>query len=242
MIDINCDMGELNELMDDGTYESLMDHVTSINVACGGHAGDDVMMNTMVELAKAKKVNLGAHPSYPDKENFGRYEIDISISDLKDSISTQIINLIDIANKNGSELSHVKPHGALYNKAAEDKGLAMLIGEVVKSIDPLLPIMCLAGSQMITVLESIGLKAMPESFADRTYEPDGTLRKRSYSNALISNPQIASKQAFNIYYKKRIIAHEGSEFSIDSETICIHSDTENALKIAKAVKHKLIRS
>ena len=242
MIDINCDMGELNELMDDGTYESLMDHVTSINVACGGHAGDDVMMNTMVELAKGKKVNIGAHPSYPDKENFGRYEIDISISDLKDSISTQIINLIDIANKNGSELSHVKPHGALYNKAAEDKGLAMLIGEVVKSIDPLLPIMCLAGSQMITVLESIGLKAMPESFADRTYEPDRTLRKRSYSNALISNPQIASKQAFNIYYKKRIIAHEGSEFSIDSETICIHSDTENALKIAKAVKHKLIRS
>ena len=242
MIDINCDMGELNELMNDGTYESLMDHVTSINVACGGHAGDDVMMNTMVELAKAKKVNLGAHPSYPDKENFGRYEIDISISDLKDSISTQIINLIDIANKNGSELSHVKPHGALYNKAAEDKGLAMLIGEVVKSIDPLLPIMCLAGSQMITVLESIGLKAMPESFADRTYEPDGTLRKRPHSNALISNPQIASKQAFNIYYKKRIIAHEGSEFSIDSETICIHSDTENALKIAKAVKQKLIRS
>lgn len=242
MIDINCDMGELNELMDDGTYESLMDHVTSINVACGGHAGDDVMMNTMVKLAKDKKVNIGAHPSYPDKENFGRYEIDISISDLKDSISTQIINLIDIANKNGSELSHVKPHGALYNKAAEDKGLAMLIGEVVKSIDPLLPIMCLAGSQMITVLESIGLKAMPESFADRTYEPDGTLRKRSYSNALINNPQIASKQAFNIYYKKRIIAHEGSEFSIDSETICIHSDTENALKIAKAVKQKLIRS
>ena len=242
MIDINCDMGELNELMDDGTYESLMDHVTSINVACGGHAGDDVMMNTMVELAKGKKVNIGAHPSYPDKENFGRYEIDISTSDLKDSISTQIINLIDIANKNGSELSHVKPHGALYNKAAEDKGLAMLIGEVVKSIDPLLPIMCLAGSQMITVLESIGLKAMPESFADRTYEPDGTLRKRSYSNALINSSQIASKQAFNIYYKKRIIAHEGSEFSIDSETICIHSDTENALKIAKAVKQKLIRS
>ena len=242
MIDINCDMGELNELMDDGTYESLMDHVTSINVACGGHAGDDVMMNTMVELAKGKKVNIGAHPSYPDKENFGRYEIDISISDLKDSISTQIINLIDIANKNGSELSHVKPHGALYNKAAEDKGLAMLIGEVVKSIDPLLPIMCLAGSKMITVLESIGLKAMPESFADRTYEPDGTLRKRSYSNALIKNPQIASKQAYNIYYKKRIIAHEGSEFSIDSKTICIHSDTENALKIAKAVKQKLIRS
>ena len=87
-------------------------------------------------------------------------------------------------------MSHVKPHGALYNKAAEDKGLAMLIGEVVKSIDPLLPIMCLAGSQMITVLESFGLKAMPESFADRTYEPDGTLRKRSYSNALINNPRL----------------------------------------------------
>ena len=242
MIDINCDMGELNELMDDGTYESLMDHVTSINVACGGHAGDDAMMNTMVKLAKDKKINIGAHPSYPDKENFGRYEIDISISDLKDSISTQIINLIDIANKNGSELSHVKPHGALYNKAAEDKGLAMLIGEVVKSIDPLLPIMCLAGSQMITVLESIGLKPMPESFADRTYEPDGTLRKRSYSNALINNAQIASKQAYNLCYNKRIIAHEGSEFSIDSKTICIHSDTKNALKIAKAVKQKLIRS
>ena len=242
MIDINCDMGELNELMDDGTYESLMDHVTSINVACGGHAGDDAMMNTMVKLAKDKKINVGAHPSYPDKENFGRYEIDISISSLKDSISTQIINLMDITNKNGSELSHVKPHGALYNKAAEDEGLAMLIGEVVKSINPLLPIMCLAGSQMITVLESIGLKTMPESFADRTYEPDGTLRKRSYSNALINNAQIASNQAYNICYNKRIIAHEGSEFSIDSKTICIHSDTKNALKIAKAVKQKLIRS
>ena len=128
MIDINCDMGELNELMDDGTYEALMDHVTSINVACGGHAGDDVMMNTMVELAIGKKVNIGAHPSYPDKENFGRNEIDISISALKDSISAQIINLMDITNKHGSELSHVKPHGALYNKAAEDKGLAMLVG------------------------------------------------------------------------------------------------------------------
>ena len=235
-------MGEINELMDDGTYESLMDHVTSINVACGGHAGDELMMETMVGIAKEKKVNIGAHPSYPDKENFGRFEIDISPSALQDSISTQIINLMDIAKKNGSELSHVKPHGALYNKAAKDKKLAMLIGEVVKSIDPLLPIMCLAGSQMITILESIGLKVMPESFADRAYEPDGSLRKRSYSNALINNPQIASKQAYNIYYNKRIIAHEGSEFSIDSETICIHSDTANALKIAKAVKQKLIRS
>ena len=157
MIDINCDMGELNELIDDGTYESLMDHVTSINVACGGHAGDNVMMNTMVELAKDKKVNIGAHPSYPDKENFGRNEIDISISALKDSISTQIINLMDITNKHGSELSHVKPHGALYNNAADDKGLALGMGEVVTSIDPLRPIMCLAGSKMITVLESIGL-------------------------------------------------------------------------------------
>ena len=242
MIDINCDMGEINDLMDDGTYESLMDHVSSINVACGGHAGDELMMKTLVGIAKEKKVNIGAHPSYPDKENFGRFEIDISPSALQDSISTQIINLMDIAKKNGSELSHVKPHGALYNKAAKDKKLAMLIGEVVKSIDPLLPIMCLAGSQMITILESIGLKVMPESFADRAYEPDGSLRKRSYSNALINNPQIASNQAYDIYYNKRIIAHEGSKFSVDSKTICIHSDTANALKIAKAVKQKLIRS
>ena len=242
MIDINCDMGEIDELLDDGTYEALMSYVTSINVACGAHAGDERMMRTMVKLAKKKNVKIGAHPSYPDRENFGRFDLDISDEKLTSSISDQIICLINIAAEQNCSISHVKPHGALYNSAARNEKLATLIGDVIKSIDPLLPIMCLAGSQMVKTLKSMGMKVLPESFADRTYEPDGSLRKRTYSDALIVDSQVSSLQAYNISNNNKIIAHDGSEISIESKTLCVHSDTPDALVIAKAIKKKLNRS
>ena len=242
MIDINCDIGEIDKLLDDGTYEALMSYMTSVNVACGAHAGDEKMMRAMVKLAKKKNVNIGAHPSYPDRENFGRFELDISDEDLTSSISGQIVALINVAAKQNCSISHVKPHGALYNIAARNEKLATLIGDVIKSIDPSLPIMCLAGSKMVATLKSMGMKVLPESFADRTYEPDGSLRKRTYSNALIKSAQISSLQAFNIYNNNKIVAHDGSEISLESNTICIHSDTPNALVIAKEIKKKLNRS
>ena len=242
MIDINCDMGEINTLLDNGTYEALMDHVSSINIACGGHAGDEKMIRTMVKTAKEKKVKIGAHPSYPDRKNFGRYEMDITDEDLSISILEQITRVIDIAAEQNYSISHIKPHGALYNKAARDERLATLIGEVITSIDPSLPVMCLAGSKMVSILKDMGLNVLRESFADRTYEADGSLRKRNLSNALIVNPQIATMQAYNILKNNKLVAHNGIEITIQSDTVCIHSDTPDALKIAIAVNNKLNRS
>ena len=242
MIDINCDMGEINTLLDNGTYEALMDHVTSINIACGGHAGDEKMIRAMVKTAKEKKVKIGAHPSYPDRKNFGRYEMDITNEELSISIHGQITRVIDIAAEYNFSISHMKPHGALYNKAANDESLATLIGEVIISINPSLPIMCLAGSKMVSILEGMGLNVLRESFADRTYEADGSLRKRTLSNALIVNPQIATLQAYNISKNNKLVAHNGTEITIQSDTVCIHSDTPDALKIAIAVNNKLNRS
>ena len=242
MIDINCDMGEINTLLDNGTYEALMDHVTSINIACGGHAGDEKMIRAMVKTAKEKKVKIGAHPSYPDRKNFGRYEMDISDEELSTSILEQITGVMDIAAEYNYSISHIKPHGALYNKAARDKSLATLIGKVILSINPSLPIMCLAGSRMVPILKDMGLNVLRESFADRTYEADGSLRKRTLSNALIVNPQVASIQAYNISKNNKLVAHNGTEITIQSDTLCIHSDTPDALKIAIAVNNKLNRS
>lgn len=242
MIDINCDMGEINTLLDNGTYEALMDHVTSINIACGGHAGDEKMIRAMVKTAKEKKVKIGAHPSYPDRKNFGRYEMDITNEELSTSILEQITRVMDIATEQNYSISHMKPHGALYNKAANDESLATLIGEVIKSINPSLPVMCLAVSKMVSILKDMGLNVLRESFADRTYESDGSLRKRTLSNALIVDPQIATLQAYNISKNNKLVAHDGTEITIQSETVCIHSDTPDALKIAIAVNNKLNRS
>ena len=239
MIDINCDMGEIEELLSNNTYSNLMDHIDSINIACGGHAGDKEMMHKVVKIAKNKNVKIGAHPSYPDRENFGRVELNIDSEELSYSIATQIKLLINIAENEGTSVVHVKPHGALYNKAAQDKKLAKLICDTVGTIDPKLPIMCLANSQMLSVIEKSEMKAISEAFADRTYENNGSLRKRGLAKAVITDEIIASKQAASLYFYNKVIAYDGSEVPIISETICIHSDTANALNIARAVKYAL---
>ncbi len=240
MIDINCDMGEVNELLKDKTYSKLMDYVTSINIACGGHAGDENIMRKMIQIAKTKKVKIGAHPSYPDKKNFGRYDMDINNEDLSHSITSQINDLIKIAETEQVSIDHIKPHGALYNSAAKNKDLAKIICNVVKTINPKMPIMCLAGSPMVSVIQNMGLKPISEAFADRTYEGDGSLRKRTLSKALIVDPIEAAKQAKCIFLQKKVVAYDGSEIKINSQTLCIHSDTPNALEIAKKIKHELL--
>ena len=240
MIDINCDMGEVNELLKDKTYSKLMDYVTSINIACGGHAGNENMMRKIIQIAKTKKVKIGAHPSYPDKKNFGRYDMDINNEELSDAITSQINDLIKIAETEQVSIDHIKPHGALYNSAAKNKDLAKIICNVVKTINPEMPIMCLAGSAMVSVIQNMGLKPISEAFADRTYEGDGSLRKRTLSKALIVNPIEAAQQAKYIFLQKKVVAYDGSDVPINSQTLCIHSDTPNALEIAKKIKHELL--
>ena len=238
MMDINSDMGEINRLLDDGTYEKLMNYVTSINLACGGHAGDETMMTAMVALAKEKGVNVGAHPSYPDKENFGRIDMDMDQNELLDSVRDQIQLLVDIGAENGVELTHVKPHGALYNRAVNDEGVAQTIGKAIMQVDPSLKVMGLAGSKMLTVFKALGLEPMGEGFADRSYESDGTLRNRKYDDALITDPDKAAFQAKNMV-EGTVISFEGKAIEMNAQTICIHSDTPNAVAIAEAVREEI---
>ncbi len=238
MMDINSDMGEINRLLDDGTYEKLMNYVTSINLACGGHAGDETMMAAMVALAKDKGVNVGAHPSYPDKENFGRIDIDMDQNELLDSVRDQIQLLVDIGAENGVELTHVKPHGALYNRAVNDEGVAQTIGKAIMQVNPSLKVMGLAGSKMLTVFKALGLEPVGEAFADRSYESDGTLRNRKYDDALITDPDKAAFQAKNMV-EGTVISFEGKAIEMNAQTICIHSDTPNAVAIAEAVREEI---
>ena len=238
-MDINSDMGELNHLLADGTYEKLMDHVTSINVACGGHAGDDEMMAAMVLMAKDKSVSIGAHPSFPDKENFGRKEMeDIDPNDLNDSIRDQIEKLVDIASEHEMELTHVKPHGALYNLAVNNEEISQTIAEAIIDVDSSYKAVGLAGSKMLTVFDALGLDTISEGYVDRTYEADGTLRSRKFDDALITDPQKAADQMKEML-NGNIIAVDGTSVPINISSVCVHSDTPNAVDIAQAVKSQI---
>ena len=239
IIDINSDMGELNHLLADGTYEKLMDHVTSINVACGGHAGDHEMMAAMVVMAKDKGIKIGAHPSYPDKENFGREEMeDIDPNELLDSIRDQIEKLVDISSEHEMELTHVKPHGALYNLAVNNEEISQTIAEAIIDVDSSYKAVGLAGSKMLTVFDALGLDTISEGYVDRVYEADGTLRSRKFEDALITDPQRAAEQMKEML-NGNIIAVDGSSIPINITSVCIHSDTPNAVDIAQAVKAQI---
>ena len=232
-------MGELNHLLADGTYEKLMDHVSSINVACGGHAGDDEMMAAMVVMAKDKGIKIGAHPSYPDKENFGREEMeDIDPNELLDSIRDQIEKLVDISSEHEMELTHVKPHGALYNLAVNNEEISQTIAEAIIDVDSSYKAVGLAGSKMLTVFDALGLDIISEGYVDRVYEADGTLRSRKFEDALITDPQKAAEQMKEML-NGNIIASDGSSVPINITSVCVHSDTPNAVDIAQAVKAQI---
>ncbi len=238
-MDINSDMGELNHLLADGTYEKLMSHVTSINLACGGHAGDEEMMAAMVVMAKDKGIKIGAHPSYPDKENFGREEMeDIDPNELLDSIRDQIEKLVDISSEHEMELTHVKPHGALYNLAVNNEEISQTIAEAIIDVDSSYKAVGLAGSKMLTVFDALGLDTISEGYVDRVYEADGTLRSRKFEDALITDPQRAAEQMKEML-NGNIIAVDGSSIPINITSVCIHSDTPNAVDIAQAVKAQI---
>jgi UPF0271 protein len=235
MIDINSDMGELTHLFEDRTYHQLIDHVTSINLACGGHAGNTTMMTELSKLAKLKNVRIGAHPGYPDPDNLGRAVMNMDPRDLTQTILEQIRRLGEIVSAENEQLFHVKPHGALYNQAAKDKTISRSIGEAVLKFDPNLVMIGLSGSVMLHVWQDMGLQIMEEAFGDRTYESDGSLRNRDLDHALITDPKKAAQQAQMITNEGKVISFDGSDIHINVQTICIHSDTPNALDIAKKV-------
>ncbi len=238
-MDLNCDMGELPEAIADGTQEALMRSITSANVACGGHAGDEQTMRTTIEQALRWKVAIGAHPGYPDRANFGRLELKLPGAAVADSVYEQVKALAEIAAVCGAQLTHVKPHGALYNQAVRNRELAEAIAKGVARWRKDVVLVGLAGSPMLDVFREAGFVVAAEAFADRRYEPDGTLRSRKYEDALIRNPEEAGWQAVGIAERGVVIASDGSEVAVDAQTICIHGDTPGAVKIAGAVARTL---
>src|SRR5216110_288511 len=238
-MDLNCDMGELPEAIADGTQEALLRSITSANVACGGHAGDERTMRTTIEQALRAGAAVGAHPGYPDRENFGRLELKMSADAVADSVCEQVRALAEVAAKCGAKLVHVKPHGALYNQAVKNRELAEAIVKGVAKFSKNLVLMGLAESPMLKVFRRAGFAVAAEAFADRRYEPDGNLRSRKFENALIRDPAEAAKQALSIAQCGIVTAHDGTEVKVTAQTICIHGDTPGSVQIAAAVARKL---
>lgn len=238
-IDLNCDMGELPEAISDGTQESLMPHLTSVNIACGGHAGDPLMMQRTIKQALRWHVAIGAHPGYADRPNFGRVELAIPLRAVADFVFEQVRTLGEIAAESRATITHVKPHGALYNQAAHNRDIARAIADGVARWRKDVVLVGLAGSQMLGVFRDAGFRVAAEAFADRRYESDGKLRSRKFDDALISDPKEVAQQALRIVDDGKILAVDGKEVALSAETICIHGDTPGAPNIAAELARTL---
>jgi len=226
IIDLNCDMGELP----DAAHEAaLMEQITSANIACGGHAGDEATMERTARLAMERGVRIGAHPGYPDRANFGRIEMAMTAEAIAQTVLDQIRALEAVVARLGGAIVHVKPHGALYNVAVKDAGVARAIGDGVARWNSAIPIFGLAASPMLEVWRGMGLHPVGEAFADRRYEPDGTLRNRKFPDALITDPAAAAAQALRL-------AREGK-----AQTICVHGDTPGSVELLRASRAVLNR-
>jgi 5-oxoprolinase (ATP-hydrolysing) subunit A len=238
-IDINADMGESAESLASGADFQLMRHITSASIACGGHAGDAHTMKRTLEFANELGVAAGAHPSYPDRANFGRVELAIDAGELETSVRGQIMALARVGDGLGVRLRHVKPHGALYHAANRRRQVALAIGRAVMAADSGLIMVGQAGSPCLTTWRSLGLRCVGEAFADRAYERDGTLRQRTLPGALLEDPEQAARQALEIVVRQRVSLDGGSEIRVLAETLCIHSDTPGAAAIALTVSERL---
>jgi 5-oxoprolinase (ATP-hydrolysing) subunit A len=220
-IDLNCDLGE-------GPGEdAIYPCITSANIACGGHAGDDASMEAAVRQSLAHGVALGAHPSYPDREGFGRVALAMTPGELAEAVRSQVLALARIATRSGAILGHVKPHGALYGEAMKDAAIAEAVARGVALHDPGLVLVGLAGSPALELWRALGFAVAGEGFADRAYEPDGSLRSRRLPGALITEPAEAAAQALRL-------ARDGPV-----DTICVHSDTPGAARILAEVRRVL---
>ena len=241
-IDLNADLGESPERLAKGSDAELMRHITSANVACGGHAGDRTTMQKTLELAQQNHVAVGAHPSYLDRAGFGRKAINLPLDQLQASITRQIEDLLAIARRLDIRLTHVKPHGALYHSCNHDADVARALGWAVFSVDAGLVVVGQAGFPCLRIYREVGLRAAAEAFADRVYEPDGTLRNRKLPGAVLDSAERAALQAVSIADRGRVVTSSGREIEIVADTLCIHSDTPNSAAIAHAVKECLIQS
>lgn len=233
-VDLNCDMGEGFE-----NDEALMQHITSANIACGAHAGDPNVMDATVRLAKKYGVAVGAHPGYPDIEGFGRRMLQLSPDEIYRSIVYQIGGLAAFCSIYGVRMQHVKPHGALYNLAAKDSEVAAAIARGVYDINPQLVLYGLAGGTLVSAGRQIGLPVASEVFADRTYQPDGSLTSRSEAGAMVDGVNAAVNQVKTMIEEGYVEAIDGTHVTIQSDTICVHGDGAHAVDFARELRGAL---
>jgi UPF0271 protein len=222
-----------------GADADLIPLVTSVNVACGAHAGDPVTMEATVRLAVRHGVTVGAHPGYPDLAGFGRRDLDMTADELAASLVYQVGALAAFARDAGTEVGHVKAHGALYNRAAADPAIAAVVARAVVRVAPDAVLVGLAGSALIDAGRAAGLRVAAEAFADRAYESDGSLRSRRLPGALLATPELAAAQAVAIARKGRVVSWDGAEIAVDADTICLHGDTPGAAAYAHAIRAAL---
>lgn len=234
-IDINADLGE-----GIGNEIELMPYLSSCSIACGGHTGDFNSMRQVVKLAKQHQVKIGAHPSFPDTNNFGRLVVDMSSEDLFTSLKAQIEDILKVLNEYDLPLHHVKPHGALYNLAAKDKNTASVIIDVIKSIN--LPIKLYAPYKSVIAELAIAenIDVIFEGFADRNYNDDLSLVSRQNPNALITNSEEVFRHVFRMISKQKVMTIGRVEVPLKVATICVHGDTPNAVELVSKIHQKLL--
>ena len=241
-ININCDLGESSKLHSTENDPLLLEIVNSANIACGYHAGDKPTMEQTIKISKKNAVSIGAHPSFNDRENFGRKRINLPSNEITKLIIDQINILFEIADKFRMKVTHVKPHGALNNMACEDYDLAKVISESIIKANKDLIFLVPTGSQMEKAGKKLGMKIAAEIFADRNYEDNGNLISRSKDNAMITDPEIAKKHVIKMVKNQALNCYSGKQIPCEIDSICVHGDGKSAVNTAKQIKEGLIKS
>ncbi|KMO79718.1 LamB/YcsF family protein [Mycolicibacterium chubuense] len=239
-VDLNADLGEGFGVWQLGDDDAMLGIVTSANVACGFHAGDSATLARTCRLAAERGVRIGAQVSYRDFAGFGRRFIDVPPEELAADVMYQIGALSALAKAAGSTVSYVKPHGALYNAVVTHRDQARAVAEAVHAVDPELPLLGLAGSVLFDAAAELGLRTVAEAFADRSYRPDGQLVSRRERNAVLSDPDEIAERVISMVTAGRVAAVDGSTIPITVESVCVHGDSEGAVRIATAVRTRLL--
>ena len=238
-IDINCDLGETDPAARPGNDEAIMPFISSVSIACGFHAGDPLTIERTIRSAIRHGVSIGAHPGYPDHEGFGRRPMKMSPDELRAMLLYQAGAVKAMTEAAGARMRHVKPHGALYNTAAQDYEMSVVIARTVKELDPSLILVGQSGSQMIKAARETGLACASEVFADRAYNDDGTLVARSIEGAVLHDPGLMISRVIRMIREKVVETVSGKLIPIEAETVCIHGDNETAAEFVRKLTEAL---
>ncbi len=235
-IDLNGDVGESYGRWHSGDDAALLNVLTSANIACGFHAGDPTVMRQTVRLAVAHSVAVGAHPGYADLRGFGRFEMELPLEQLQNDVLYQLGALHAMCKAEGAQLSHVKAHGALYNRMAREPGAALAVARAVADFNPDLPLLVLANSPAEQAVRKLGLKLKREAFVDRAYLPDGRLQPRGEAGSVLTDPEVVAARALQLATSGTVTAIDGSELNLTPDSLCIHGDTPDAAELAHRVR------